>query len=432
MDRWIDGVAQPIADEFLVGGGQDLRFVHLMEGLNVTETLHRTSSAIGYDKFEPIRIPNRFDPEASASSSFFRYTSKEEMGVNYTLQVLSDMGVNHSELVERGLLPEIPAWWQIIDNFGNEPVILGLERCAAFRQRVHRRHIAPAGMFSTGTNLLQQMLYDNCHSPLEGQRPRMFNLWQAPWGKHNPAAARLHHIANHQEQRNQSAVLPVVTVRHPFTWLYAVCVHPYALQWNHRLEFCDRSLFLKFPVKANWGALRTTPIANETIDSPAELEAAASAAFQTKEDPSKADLAQGPKLQHLYPSLMHVWRNWNADYLEQNEYPMLIVRFEDLVFRPREVVEQVCACAGGTVNHGDPKRYAKNKEKEEEPFWYLLEGANLGSGHGQHRSDLVSAMIKYGQPLEMYHNMYSELDWSIIRQVLQDDRGLMKALGYKS
>lgn len=342
---------------------------------NVTAILSRTSTAIGYNRFPPLKIPERRD------EYFFQYTSKQNMGINYTLSVLRAMGINRSEVVDRGLLDQIPPWWQIIENYGKEPIILGLERCADFRERVHRRHVAPAGMFSTGTNLLQQMLFDNCAPPLPEQRPRMFNLWQVPWGKHNPSAARLHHIAIHQRDRNQSAVLPVVMMRHPYTWLYTVCTHPYSFQWEHREEYCDRSLFLKFQVQANFGA-------------------------------RKSHIAGIPD---TYESLIHAWRDWNAAYYEVRDYPLLIVRFEDLVFRPREVVQKVCECAGGTIG---------------EPFWYLKEPANLGTGHGTHRSDLLAAVVRYGMPLNLYKKMYSQLDWSIIRRVLDEDMGLMEAMGY--
>jgi hypothetical protein len=101
---------------------------------------------------------------------------------------------------------------------------------------------------------------------------------------------------------------------------------------------------------------------------------------------------------------------------------MLVVRFEDLVFRPKQVVEEVCHCVGGKVT---------SEVDEKEPFWYLQESANLGGGHGNHRSDLISAVIRYGQPLDFYQHMYAPYDWTVIRKVLAEDQGLTEALGYK-
>lgn len=390
--------ADRIFNEFLVGNEQpsanDYRATTEDPAIDMEATLKRTSKAFGYadHPFDPLHIPPRDD------TAFYRYASKEEMGANYTIQVLQSMGVNHSELVERGLLKEIPPWWQILDNYGNEPIILGLERCEKFRERVHRRHVGPAGLFSTGTNLLQQLLFDNCiPAPPLKRRPRQFNLYQAPWGKHNPASARLFHIAKNQEARNQSATLPVVAVRHPYTWLYALCKSPYSLAWMHQQEFCDRSLNLQVPVQANFGALRLRPTKN------------GSTATTTATPRSGRNMT--------YESLIHVWREWNLEYFQQVEFPMLMVRFEDLVFRPKQVIEQVCHCAGGKV--------------KERPFWYLTDSANLGPGHGMQRSDLVSAVIRYGQPLDLYRRMYSPSDWTVIRKVLEEDQGLTKALGYK-
>jgi hypothetical protein len=123
-----------------------------------------------------------------------------------------------------------------------------------------------------------------------------------------------------------------------------------------------------------------------------------------------------------YDSLIHTWRDWNLAYLQQTDYPMLVVRMEDLVFRPREVIEQVCHCAGGRLRSDiDPMQ----------PFVYFAESANLGKGHGNHRSDLLSAIIRYGQPLTIFQKMFNELDWSIINETLDDDHGLSQALGYR-
>ena len=348
--------------------------------LDVAATLGRTSSSLGYgDTFTRLRVPSSKDEDG-----FYQYSSKEEMGVSFTMKVLEHMGVNRTELIERKLLHVVPPWWQILENYGNKAIVLGLERCEAFRERVSVRHVAPAGLFSSGTNVLQQLLYDNCVSPTPGQRQRLFNLWQSPWGKHNPAFLRLKHIAKNQEARNQSAVLPVVTIRHPYTWLYALCQSSYSLFWEHRQDFCDRALFLEHPVRADFGST----LRNMTYD-----------------------------------SLIHTWRDWYLEYFQQTDYPMLVVRMEDLVFRPKDVIEQVCHCAGGTLR--------SEIHPTTEPFLYVTESANLGKGHGNHRSDLLSAFIRYGQPLHAFQTKFSEQDWRIINETLEKDRGLSKALKYR-
>lgn len=86
----------------------------------------------------------------------------------------------------------IPPWGQILENYGAEPVVLGLDRCQAYRDAVppEQRIVAPAGMFSTGTNLLFALLLYNClPPPVKGMNTntirnrKRFAAWQAPWGK---------------------------------------------------------------------------------------------------------------------------------------------------------------------------------------------------------------------------------------------------------
>jgi hypothetical protein len=186
----------------------------------------------------------------------------EDGSVNRTLRVLASMGAlvggDHDDDVAAAAAADfddwsrIPPWSQIIDNYyssrrvrsrknrddtatagGNSsgfdhnnnnnsnrnnnnevdrgPVLLGLERCRAYRESVppEMRSIGPAGMFSTGTNLLVHMLRENCIPPhphhdaaggggeRSGPRPRprrfingttttttsRFHAWQVPWGK---------------------------------------------------------------------------------------------------------------------------------------------------------------------------------------------------------------------------------------------------------
>ena len=298
----------------------------------------------------------------------------DQGGINVTIDRLIRMGFSLETIQNES---DLPAWSQIIDNYGEDPVILGLERCAAFRREVvpTSRFVAPAGLFSTGTNLVNNLLFANCHPP-ENQRKQKFHVWQVPWGKHNPASARLRFKAPRHEFRNQSHVLPIVMVRHPFTWMLALCKHHYSLIWNHDLDACEDTLGLENRVMAQLGFAR-------------DIE---------------------------YASLIHVWRDWNLEYFRNHQYPLLIVRHEDLVYRPEPVIEQICSCVGGRMTT--------------EPFQYQLDSANRGRGHGEARSDLISAWIKYGKPLRVYQNRFTSQDWKIIREVLANDFGMLKALNY--
>ena len=64
------------------------------------------------------------------------------------------------------------------------------------------RMLGPAGIFNTGTNLLFQLMKENCDikearlSKTHTEPKRNGIRWQAPWGKHNPPGThRLKHVA---------------------------------------------------------------------------------------------------------------------------------------------------------------------------------------------------------------------------------------------
>ena len=97
-----------------------------------------------------------------------------------TAKKLEHMGISGDIL-----LSELPPWSQIQENFNSysmddEPVILGLEQCEAFRKNTPPRllGVAPAGMFSTGTNLIATLVRRNCVGPQK--RIKGFALIQVP------------------------------------------------------------------------------------------------------------------------------------------------------------------------------------------------------------------------------------------------------------
>lgn len=57
---------------------------------------------------------------------------------------------------------------------------------------------------------------------------------------------------------------------------------------------------------------------------------------------------------------------------------------------------------------------------EEANFVYMRSSANTGQGHGHHRSDLLTAFIKYGQPLRTFYDKFSNTDKRIMKEVFHD------------
>lgn len=94
-----------------------------------------------------------------------------------------------------------------------------------------------------------------------------------------------------------------------------------------------------------------------------------------------------------HESLIHFWNEWYQDYI-MAEFPRLIVRFEDVVFHPKEVTQAVCECAGGKLK---PRG-----------FKYIVDSAKKGAAHGKDKTSYTDAIIKYGRETGRYNGMEQE------------------------
>jgi hypothetical protein len=126
--------------------------------------------------------PLVFDKFTIPDYSHHTRMASDDNGVETTIRKLKEMGVPAEELERNETSANMPRWSQILDNYGDEAVILGLERCEAYRSMVpeKKRFIGPAGLFSTGTNLLNNLLMKNCNPP-PGKGHGKFYVWQVPW-----------------------------------------------------------------------------------------------------------------------------------------------------------------------------------------------------------------------------------------------------------
>lgn len=130
----------------------------------------------------------------------------------------------------------LPSWEQVVQRFGDRPRMIGLETCETYRSNVplERRHVAPAGMFSTGTNLLHELLHRNC-ALQNAHRPHKNTGvgWQVNWGKHqSPRFRHVNHIHANVVEDN-SDIFPIVMVRDPWSWLQSMCRVRYSAHWFH-------------------------------------------------------------------------------------------------------------------------------------------------------------------------------------------------------
>jgi len=276
------------------------------------------------------------------------------IGREKLVKMLLEMWIDVTQ-IDDSIWEQVPIWEDIVKVHGRAPVIHGLDTCADFREAVPEfdRRAGIAGLFSSGTNLLAILLQHNC-----GNKKRMEKLgrkkghgmeWQVPWGKHSPAWYRgIGHVNNFIGQIDPDNMMVASMVRNPYDWMASMCRHGYTAKWDRNSKNCP-NLYDGNEVNAKFGP--------------------------------------GPS-HHL--SLAHMWNDWNRAYYNAT-FPRLMVRFEDVVFFPKETARKICTCVGGKLV--TPKEH-------DGLFHYVIDSALVGKGHGaaQKRNGLIDAWIKYGKP----------------------------------
>jgi hypothetical protein len=119
-------------------------------------------------------------------------------------------------------------------------------------------------------------------------------------------------------------------------------------------------------------------------------------------------------MERQHASMIHHWNDFYATYMNVT-FPRVIVRFEDLIFHPRSVIETVCNCAGGALI--DPSH-----------FRYIVNSAKLGQQHGQIRTGYVDAIIRYGRGDQRWQGTMTDADRNYATRHL--NRQLMDVFGY--
>jgi hypothetical protein len=283
-------------------------------------------------------------------------TNPVYIGREKLIRMLLEMYIDVTQ-IDDDIWAQVPVWDDITKVHGKEPIIHGLteDNCASFRDAVPEvdRHVAIAGMFNTGTNLLSILLQHNCAMPAGvaklGRKKGHGMEWQVPWGKHTPVWYRkAAHVKNFLGKIPEDNIMVAVMVRHPHDWMSSMCRHGYTAKWNRTAKNCP-NLFEGNRVTAKFGP-----------------------------GPSSHD------------SLAHMWNDWNGVYHNATTFKRLMVRFEDTIFFPKETSRKVCTCVGGKL--------MTPKEKDG-IFHYVIDSAKTGPGHGpgQKRNGLIDAWIKYGK-----------------------------------
>lgn len=308
-------------------------------------------------------------------------------------QILQNAGVD----LTQDVLQQLPSWNYIASIYGRTPKIIGLESCETYRKAVAVRdvRIGPSGMFNSGTNLLAEVLEENCHIPMDswGGKAKKPMLWQVPWGKHNPASWRTHNIAKAGGAGvNQLDVLPIIIIKDPYNWMNSMCRHSYAANWNHSKTHCpnlvthESELFHKLVGYHH---------ANHT---------------------NRVTVHYKPQNRTFHDSLVGLWNDWYGDYKAITHYPRLMIRYEDLLFHLQEVVTKVCHCGGGKIIHANGTVSIQS------------DSAKGSKGAHEGANGLLSAVMQYGNS-ETRVKGFSVGDLEYAETMLRSD--LMEEFGYK-
>jgi hypothetical protein len=86
--------------------------------------------------------------------------------------------------IDLGVLQHLPLWSEVSELYGEEPVILGMDRCEAFRQAHPSEHrfVGVSGQHNSGTNALTRYMQQNLIVPENELYGGV--LANVPWHKH--------------------------------------------------------------------------------------------------------------------------------------------------------------------------------------------------------------------------------------------------------
>ncbi|KAL7572922.1 hypothetical protein ACA910_004566 [Epithemia clementina (nom. ined.)] len=330
--------------------------------------------------------------------------------------------------VSPSMLEQLPTWEEVIQQYGEHPVILygseegGRTSCDVFQDRVPptRRMLGAAGMFSTGTNLVTTLLKKNCHIPervalygVNSSREQHGIRWQVPWGKHTQQQYRDNHAAEHAKAIVKDDILPIITIRHPISWMQSMCKNPYTARWVYgRKGQCPHLL-----LEPQQAAHRSDIQADVAVDD------------ARNDDPNKGDRKDNWNLvtvkygagTETYKSLAHLFNDWYHGYTKHANYPWVMIRMEDLIFHTKETIERVCHCAGGRlIEHANHRA-----------FEYTVDSAKADSPGHDTSTGLVEAWIKYSKsPWPQAMETWSPDDFLAAKEIL--DPKLMEFFRYSN
>ena len=184
------------------------------------------------------------------------------------------------------------------DQYGTAAKIVGLDTCRHFRTLLDEgdgASMTVQGLFQERVPLFVQLIRKNC---ILNQRDSATDVvYDSLVEDHFPL------------RRFPSAVLPIVLVQDPLPWMATICRNrPNVLELETRLQ--NNCPALDEAVRVRYLKFR-----NATT----------------------------------HRSLAHLWNDWYEPWLSNHPGPRLLIRAEDILLHPQELVMSVCECLGGSI-----------------------------------------------------------------------------------
>merc|ERR1712232_1168251 len=145
-------------------------------------------------------------------------------------------------------------------------------------------------------------------------------------------------------------------IKDPFTWMKSMCKAKYLLDWPVDHPHCPNL------VPANEKEKRSI---EKMFDQPMDT-------FGVKFNEMNPD--------RTWDSLVELWSEWYGEYLNA-DFPRLIVRFEDTLLHPKEVIAAAEKCAGAA-------------RRTENSFSYVAGSSKFDHGSRTANQNMVSIIIR--------------------------------------
>jgi hypothetical protein len=226
------------------------------------------------------------------------------------------------------------------DQYGEDARIVGLDTCKRYRNFLDEgdgASMAVEGLFQRRAPFFVELMRKNCQLPERDEATDI--VYNTGVEEHFP----LRNFPN--------VVLPVIFIQDPLPWMTDVCR--------------DRPSVL-------------------------ELESPQRTDCPTLDEAVRVRY-QGFNNATTHRSLAHLWNDWYEPWLSHYSGPRLLIRAEDVLLHPEQLVTSVCQCLGGSI-----RDHFRNKQP-----WHIDAVPNRIDGYDEDKlqyamdhldSDLLSAM----------------------------------------